>query len=115
MLTAAYLCNRMPQSGLDVETLFKWLYVKEANLSHLKMIGARAFVHIKNAKKLEPKSWEGMLCGFNEDEALPYRIWESFNDWGGRGCRKFVPVSKEDGTKIAPPGDIFDQPPGEMS
>ena len=40
---------------------------------------------------------------------------EPFNDWGGRGCRKFVPVSKGDGTKIAPPGDIFDQPPGEMS
>ena len=39
---------------------------------------------------------------------------ESFNDWGGRGCRKFVPVLGENGTKIAPPGDIFDQPPGEM-
>ena len=34
---------------------------------------------------------------------------------GGRGCRKFVPVLGGDGTKIAPPGDIFDQPPGEMS
>ena len=40
---------------------------------------------------------------------------ESFNDWGGRGCRKFVPVLKGDGTKIAPPGDIFGQPSGEMS
>ena len=34
---------------------------------------------------------------------------------GGRGCRKFVPVLGGDGTKIAPPGDIFDQTPGEMS
>ena len=42
-------------------------------------------------------------------------LQESFNDWGGRGCRKFVPVLKGDGPKIAPPGDIFDQPPGEMS
>ena len=33
----------------------------------------------------------------------------------GRGCRKFVPVLGGDGTKIVPPGDIFDQPPGEMS
>ena len=40
---------------------------------------------------------------------------ESFNGWGGRGCRKFVPVLAEDGTKIAPPRDIFDQSPGEMS
>ena len=55
MLTAAYLCNRMPHSGLDMETPFKRLYGKEANLSHLKIIGARAFGHIKNAKKMEPK------------------------------------------------------------
>ena len=50
MLTAAYVCNRMPHSGLDMEAPFKRLYGKEANLSHLKIIGARAFVHIKNAK-----------------------------------------------------------------
>ena len=36
-------------------------------------------------------------------------IQKSFNDWGGRGCRKFIPVLG-DGTKIAPPGDIIDQP-----
>ena len=43
-----------------------------------------------------------------------YNKFESFNDWGDRGCRTFVPVLKGDGTKIASPGDIFD-PPGEMS
>ena len=75
MLTAVYLCNRMPHSGLDMETPFKRLYGKEANLSHLKIVGARAFVHIKDAKKLEPKSWEGMLCGFSDDEELSYQIW----------------------------------------
>ena len=50
-------------------------YGKKANLSHLKIIGARSFVHIKDAKKMKPKSWEGMLCGFSEDEALSYRVW----------------------------------------
>ena len=30
---------------------------------------------------------------------------------GGRGCNKFVPVLGGNGTKIAPTGDIFDQPP----
>ena len=40
---------------------------------------------------------------------------ESFNDWGGRGCHKFVLVLGGDGTKIAPTGDLFDQPPREMS
>ena len=48
MLTAAHLCNRMPHSRLDMETPFKRLYGKEANLSHLNIIGARAFVHIKD-------------------------------------------------------------------
>ena len=41
---------------------------------------------------------------------------ESFNDWGGgRGCHKCVHVLRGDGTKIAPPGDLFDQPSGEMN
>ena len=40
---------------------------------------------------------------------------DSFNDWGERGCNKYVPVLGGDGTKIAPTGDIFDQPPGGMS
>ena len=34
---------------------------------------------------------------------------------GGRGCNKIVPVLRGNGTKIAPTGDIFDQPPGGMS
>ena len=33
---------------------------------------------------------------------------------GGRGCNKFVPVLGGNSTKIAPTGDIFDQPPGQM-
>ena len=33
---------------------------------------------------------------------------------GGRGCNIFVPVLGGNGTKIAPPRDIFDQPPGQM-
>ena len=40
---------------------------------------------------------------------------EPFNDWGGRGCHRFVPVLGGDGTKIAPRGNLFDEPPGEMS
>ena len=38
-----------------------------------------------------------------------------FNDWGGRDCRKFFPALGEDGSKTAPPWDVFDQPPGELS
>ena len=32
----------------------------------------------------------------------------------GRGCNDFVPVLRGNGTKVAPTGDIFDQPPGQM-
>ena len=31
-----------------------------------------------------------------------------------RGCNIFVPVLGGNGTKIAPTGDIFDQPSGQM-
>ena len=34
---------------------------------------------------------------------------------GGRGYPIFFPVLRRGDTKIAPPGDIIDQPPGEMS
>ena len=33
---------------------------------------------------------------------------DPFNIWGGRGCNNFDPVSGENGTKIAPTGDIFE-------
>ena len=33
---------------------------------------------------------------------------------GGRGCSKCFPVLGGGGTKIAPTGDIFDQPPGQI-
>ena len=35
--------------------------------------------------------------------------------WGRREYNKFVPVLGRDGTKIVPPGNIFDQPSGKMS
>ena len=53
--------------------------------------------------------------GFLESACGFVSLYDSFNVWEGRGCRKFVPGLKGDGTKIAPPGDIFDQPSGEMS
>ena len=55
------------------------------------------------------------------DRSIKVEVWcvctlELFNDWGGGGgCHKFVPFLGGDGTKIAPLGDLFDQPPGEIS
>ena len=75
MLTTTYLCNRVSHSALKMETPYKVLYGKEADLSHLKIIGPRAFVHIKDSTKLGHTSWEGMVCDFSENESNSYRVW----------------------------------------
>ena len=46
------------------------------------------------------------------DVFLRFRV---FQPLGGGGCNKYVPVLGGDGTKIAPPADLFDQPPGEIN
>ena len=69
MMVASYICNRIPHSALKMETPYKKLHGKDAVLSHLKIIGARAFVYIKNPNKLGHTSWEGMVCGFSETES----------------------------------------------
>ena len=74
-MTAPYICNRISHLALNMETPYKKLYGKDADLSHLKIIGARAFVHIENTSKLGHTSWEGMVCGFTETKSNFYRIW----------------------------------------
>ena len=39
---------------------------------------------------------------------------DQFNDWEGRGCNNFFPVSGGNGTEITPTGDMFDESPGQM-
>ena len=75
-MVALYICNRIPQSALNKETPYKKIYGKDADLSHLKITGARAFVHIKTPNKQGHMSWEGMVCGFSETESNFYRIWD---------------------------------------
>ena len=42
-----YRANWIPHSALNMETPYKKLYGKDADLSHIKVIGLRAFVRIK--------------------------------------------------------------------
>ena len=56
-MAAAYLKNRTPNKALKMETLFKMLQGEEADLSHLDVIGARTFVHIKDSKS--STTWPG--------------------------------------------------------
>ena len=52
--------------------------------------------------------------GGNVFPAEPVGMMDKFNDWGGRECNIFVPVFGENGTKVVPTGDRFDQPSGQM-
>ena len=73
-MAAAYLKNRTPHKALKMETPFKMLHGEEADLPHLRVIGARAFVHIKDSRKLDTAAWEGKVCGYSEDRKS-YRVW----------------------------------------
>ena len=50
---AAYLKNMAPHTALKREALFKMLHGEEVDLSHLRIIGARTLVYIKNSGKLD--------------------------------------------------------------
>ena len=64
MQTAVYLRNRVPHAALGNITPYRALYGKVANLGHLLVIWAKAFVHVKtHTRKLDLKAWEGRFCG----------------------------------------------------
>ena len=75
MMAASYICSRIPYSALNMETPYKKLYGKDADLSHVKIMDVRVFVHIKNPNKLGHMSWVGMVCGFSKTESNSYLIW----------------------------------------
>ena len=66
-MTASYLYNRISHSAFKMETPYKMLYGKDADLSHLRII--------KDAKKLGHTSWEGMVRGFSQSKSNSFRIW----------------------------------------
>ena len=45
MQTAVYLSNRTPHAALNNGTPYKALFGTDAHLGHLRVVGARAFVH----------------------------------------------------------------------
>ena len=58
MMTASYLCDRIPHSAHKMETPHKMLYGKDADFSHLRIIGERALVRINDGTKFGHMSWE---------------------------------------------------------
>ena len=47
--------------------------------------------------------------------SFPHPLLSRSTIGGGQGCNKFVPVLGGEYTRVAPPGDLFDQHPREMS
>ena len=75
IFTAAYLSNRSPHSALGGATPYFRMQNKEADLSGLRTIEARAFVHRQTyTRKLDDRAFEGKLWGFSQDSRA-YRIY----------------------------------------
>ena len=73
-MEAAYLKNRTPHKALKMETPFKMIHGEEADLSHLRVIEAKTFVHIKDSRNLDAAAWERKVCGYSE-ESKYNRVW----------------------------------------
>ena len=75
MFTATYLANKSPHSTLEGATPYSEMHNLEPDLTGLRAIGARAFVHRETyTKKLEDRAFEGKLCGYSHNSKA-YRIY----------------------------------------
>lgn len=65
--TAAYIYNRTPHSAIDFITPFEKAFNKQPDVTNIRMIGCRAYVHdetIAQGKKLHPRAYIAYLVGF---------------------------------------------------
>ena len=68
--TTVYLSNRLPHAALGESYPFSKMH-KEVDMTSLRVIGARAFVHTETYK-----AFEGKLCGFSPNSRA-YRIYNA--------------------------------------
>jgi len=63
---AVYVYNRTPLIHTDYKTPFKLWYRKQPDISHLRVFGCLAYVHVLKIKrkKLDPKSKEMIFVGY---------------------------------------------------
>ena len=66
---AAYLCNRSPTAAIPDKTPFECWYGSKPDLTHLRVFGCIAYVHVPNElrKKLQPKSQKCIFMGYPDD------------------------------------------------
>jgi hypothetical protein len=73
---ACYLVNRSPSSTLDDNTPHKVWTGKKPSLTHLKVFGYEAYVHVpkENKSKLEKKVEKCIFIQY-KDGLKGYKIW----------------------------------------
>jgi transposase InsO family protein len=74
--TACYLVNRSPSSTLDEKTPQEVWTGKEPSLTHIKVFGCDAYVHVpkENMSKLDKKVEKCIFIGY-KDGLKGYKIW----------------------------------------
>ena len=76
MDTACYLINRSPSLALEDKTPQEVWTGKKPSLSHLRVFGCDAYVHVPKEKrtKLESKSEKCIFIGY-KDGLKGYKLW----------------------------------------
>ena len=76
METACYLVNRSPSSALEDKTPHEVWTGKKPSLSHLRVFGCDAYVHVPKEKrtKLDNKSERCIFIGY-KDGLKGYKLW----------------------------------------
>ena len=73
--TVLFLLNRLPNKTIGGDTPQYKMFGKHADLSFLRTIGARGFVHNEgHLRKLDSRAREGVLIGYDDDKPI-YRIY----------------------------------------
>src|SRR5438046_4765000 len=74
--TVVYLKNHSPTTSLDRKTPYKAWYGRKPDLSHLRILGSTAYVHVPKEKrtKLDTHSHKGILVGYGGTNQ--YKVWD---------------------------------------
>ena len=80
--TAVYILNRTPNKALNWATPYEQYIRCKPDISNLKIVGCRAYVHIPRQKrhasdKLAERAWIGYLIGFEASNI--WRIWNTIS------------------------------------
>ena len=74
--TANYLINRSPTTAIkDNKTPYEMWFGRRPNMSHIRVFGSRAFVHMRKEQrnsKLSDRATERILVGYSD---TGYRLW----------------------------------------